>query len=144
MLNDTKLGFNIKNNRETLFKISHLLYMDDLKLYSANEIELNDLITITKQFSDDVGMEFGLDKCKVMHMKKGKISNIDFRLETEIDQMKEGEYYKYLGMLQSNRIDGKKMKQTVSDTFKNRMHSICKTQLNGKNKVKAINAFAMF
>ena len=37
--------------------------MDDLKLYAKDYSELEGLLKIVKGFSDDVGMEFGLNKC---------------------------------------------------------------------------------
>lgn len=67
-----------------------------------------------------------------------KMSNIDFVLETEIDQIKEDEHYKYLSILQSDRSDVKTKRKNDIRYFKNRMHSIGKIQLNGKNKVKVI------
>ncbi|TKS65715.1 R2DM Retrovirus-related Pol polyprotein from type II retrotransposable element [Collichthys lucidus] len=53
--------------------ISHLLYMDDIKLYARNEREIDSLIHTTRIYSNDVGMSFGLDKCGRMVSKKGKM-----------------------------------------------------------------------
>ena len=36
--------------------------MNNLKLYSKNEQEQVGELKIVKQFSDDIGMEFGLEK----------------------------------------------------------------------------------
>jgi len=44
-------------------KISHLLYMDDLKLIAKSEEELRKQVHTFKTFSDDIHMEFGLEKC---------------------------------------------------------------------------------
>ena len=46
--------------------------MDDLKLYAKSEKDLESLIQTVRIFSEDIGMEFGLDKCAVMIMKRGK------------------------------------------------------------------------
>ena len=54
------------------YKINHLLFMDDLKLFGKNEKELESLVQTVRIFSDDIGMKFGLDKCAVMTMKRGK------------------------------------------------------------------------
>ena len=53
--------------------INHLLFMDDLKLYSTSEKALDSLIQTVRIFSEDIGMQFGIDKCAVLVMKKGKI-----------------------------------------------------------------------
>ena len=44
-------------------QITHLLCMDDLKLYTKDDSELESLSKIVKRFSDDIGMKFGLSKC---------------------------------------------------------------------------------
>lgn len=43
-LNDSKAGFDIKNNRQTLFQITHLLYVDDLKLYSNTNLNMKKIL----------------------------------------------------------------------------------------------------
>jgi hypothetical protein len=44
-------------------KFSHLLYMDNLKLIAKSEEEFQRQIQRVKIFSDDIHMEFGLEKC---------------------------------------------------------------------------------
>ena len=56
-------------------KINNLLFMDDLKLYSRNEKELDLLIQKIRAFSEDIGMEFGIEKSPLLVIKKGKIVN---------------------------------------------------------------------
>ena len=50
----------------------HLLYMDDLKLYARNEREMKTLLTRVTNFSNDIKMKFGLEKCCTMSIKRGK------------------------------------------------------------------------
>ena len=56
-----KTGYGYQLDKQT--KISHLLYVDDLKLYGTSDNQLNGLIGTVKKVSDDIQMEFGLDKC---------------------------------------------------------------------------------
>ena len=63
----------IKENTINLNVISHLLSMEELKLYAANEIHLNAMVNIVKKFSDDIRMAFGFDKCNTLTVKRGKI-----------------------------------------------------------------------
>ena len=51
--------------------------MDDLKLYSKSEKALDSLIQTVRIFSTDIGMQFGIDKCAMLVMKKGKIVKSD-------------------------------------------------------------------
>ena len=69
ILSKTGLGYVISQNQ----KLNHLLFMDGLKLYAKSERELNSLIQTMRIFSDDVGMVFGLDKCAVLVLKRGKM-----------------------------------------------------------------------
>jgi hypothetical protein len=56
----------------TKTKISHLLYMDDLKLIAKYKEELQRQIQAVKTFSDDIHMKFGLEKCAKVTFKTGK------------------------------------------------------------------------
>ena len=57
----------------TKTKISHLLYMDDLKLIAKSEEELQKEIQTVKIFSDDMHMGFGHEKCAKIAFKRGKL-----------------------------------------------------------------------
>jgi hypothetical protein len=57
----------------TKTNISHLLYMDDLKLIAKSEEELQRQIQTVKTFSDDIHTEFGLEKCAKITLKRGKL-----------------------------------------------------------------------
>ena len=46
--------------------------LDDLKLYGTSDNQLNGLISTVKKVSDDIQMEFGLDKCAKATSKRGK------------------------------------------------------------------------
>ena len=60
----------------TKTKISHLLYTDDLKLVAKSEEELQKQIQMVKNCSDDIHMEFGLEKCAKIALKRGKTSSL--------------------------------------------------------------------
>ena len=49
--------------------------MDDLKIYAKDDAELEKLLDTVKTFSDEIGMEFGLDKCVKATFKRGKMVN---------------------------------------------------------------------
>ena len=58
---------------ESKEKINHLLFMNDLKLYSQREKGLDSLVQTVRIFSEDVRMEFGIEKCAMLVIEKGKI-----------------------------------------------------------------------
>ena len=48
--------------------------MDDLKTYARNDNEQKKLLDIVKTFSDDIKIEFRLDKRAKATFKKGKLA----------------------------------------------------------------------
>ena len=52
--------------------INHLLYMDDLKLYGIREDHKYNLVQSVRVISTDICIEFGINKCATLIMKRGK------------------------------------------------------------------------
>jgi hypothetical protein len=127
-------------------KINHLLYMDDLKVYVKNNMELESLMNTVRIFSSDIGMEFGLQKCAILVMKRGKIEegtgDMIMPDGGEIKAMDEDSDYRYLGVLECETIRNEKVKTLVKEEYKRRLRSMLKSKLNGGNLVKAINTYA--
>ena len=46
--------------------------MDDIKLFTKNEKELETRIFTVRIYSQDIGMEFGIEKYALLVMKSGK------------------------------------------------------------------------
>ena len=61
LLNTSNTGYRINHQGDI---ISHLLFMDDLKLFAANDNQLASRIRIVNKFSDDIGMSFGIENVK--------------------------------------------------------------------------------
>ena len=81
--------------------------MDDLKLHAKNEKGLESLVQTVQIFSDDIGMEFGIDVCATLVLKRGKFIKFDWISLPDRRLMKgliEGAGYKYLGILQADEI----------------------------------------
>ena len=99
------------------FKLNHFLFMDDLKLFGKSQDQIDSLIQTVFIFSEDIGMEFGLKKCGVVILKKGKLVKSDGihlpsqEIMKEVDEKR----HTYLGIL----------------------------ELNGKNEIQAINTCAV-
>ena len=65
-----KTGYGYQLDKKT--KINDLYYVDDLKLYGTSDKQLTGLINTVKNVSDNIKMEFGLDKCAKVSFKRGK------------------------------------------------------------------------
>lgn len=145
ILNKDKRGYNIGAKPET---ITHLLYMDDLKIYATNRNDLQKLLKSIEMFSNDIRMEMGMDKCRINAMEKGKwVEDEGYRMVSDAPQHIRGmgpeETYKYLGFEQSRGISIKKIKQNLLEETKRRIELLLKTKLSGQNMVTAINSYAL-
>ena len=81
--------------------------MDDLKLYSRSEKGLDLLEQTIRVFSENIGMEFGIEKCAVLVMEKGKIVKsviIELPDGKVLKSLQEGESYKQLGILKADKF----------------------------------------
>ena len=98
------------------FLPSNLFYMKDLKLNSKNKQKQVGELKIVTQFSDDIGMEFGLVECAKASFKKGKLTSTGNKIideETEIQELNQEGAYKYLGVDKSDGIQHSKMKERI-------------------------------
>ena len=97
-------------------KFNHLMYMDDIKLFAKNEKELETLIHTIRIYSQDIGMEFSIEKCALLVMKKGKrhiTDGIELPTQDKIRTLAENETYKYLGILEADTIKQAEMKNKI-------------------------------
>ena len=68
ILRKAKAAYEFSESKE---KINYLLFMDDLKLYSQSEKRLDSLVQTVHLFSEDIIMEFVIEKCAMLVMEKG-------------------------------------------------------------------------
>ena len=109
------------------------MYMDDIKLFAKKEKELETLIHAVRIYSEDIGMEFSIEKCVMLIMKNGKRYMTD-RMELpnhdKIRTLGEEETYKYLGILETNKWKWKtKFKKNIPEELENysRQNSLAET-----------------
>ena len=139
----TGYGYKITNVSDP---ISNLFFMDDLNLYSKNDQQQVGQLKIVKQFSDDIGMTFVLEKCAKASFKRGKLvstGNIEISDDTAIQELNQEEVYKYLCVDESDGIQHSKMKEKIRKEYYRRIRLILRTELNRRNKMEAINSLAV-
>ena len=142
-LRKAKAAYEFSESKE---KINHLSFMDDLKLCSRNEKGLDSLVQTVCVFSEDIGMEFGKEKCAMLVMEKGKIVKsvgIELPGGKVIKSLQEGESYKYLGILEEDQFLEKKMKLIVLKQYIRRLRKILNSKLNGGNLGRGVNTWAV-
>lgn len=142
ILRKTNISYEVKKKGE---RINHLLFMDDLKLFAKNEDQIDSLVNTVRIFSEDIKMEFGLSKCGVLIMKKGKIVESDGLCMPDDTMMRniEESGYKYLGILEADGIKHDEMKEQLTKEYIRRVRNILKSKLNGGNTISAINSRAV-
>ena len=105
------------------YKLNHLLFMDDLKLYAKSEEQTNTLVRTVYMFSTDIGMGFGIKKCGILTMKRGKIVKSEGR-DGEVMKQVGQEGYTYLGIIELDKIKETEMKEKITKEYKRRQRLI--------------------
>ena len=137
ILRNTGKGYQLERKG---IVINHLMFMDDIKIYGKNTKDLDSLIQTFRVIIEDMRMEFGIDKCAVVNISKGKtiqtegIQLPDNKIIKDVDITS----YKHLGILESDTIKNEEMKEYFS-----RVKAILKSKLNSGNTVKAVNTWAV-
>ena len=83
---------------------------------SNYEKELETLIHAVRIYSQDIGMEFGIEKCAMAVMKSGERHLIDGLELPNLDKIRtlaENETYKYLGILEADTLKQVEMKDKI-------------------------------
>ena len=136
-------GYKLSRSQE---KINHLMYIDDIKLFAKNEKELETLIHTVRIYSQDMGMEFGIEKCALLVMKSSKrylTNGMELPNQDKIRMLAENETYKYLGILEADIIKQIEMKNKIQKEYLRRTRKQLKTKLSSRNLIKGINTWAM-
>ena len=116
LLKRAKAGYEWGNKG---FKLTRLLFMDDLKLFDKSKNQIHSMVQSVHIFSEDNGIEFGIMKQGILIMKRGKVTRIDgIRLPDGQDMEDIDEAgYRYLGILKTDNIKEEKMKENCRKEF---------------------------
>ena len=88
--------------------------MDYVKLFTKSYDQIDSLVNTVYTFREDIRMEFGIKKCGVLVLKRGKVDKAKSRglnlpngkLMKTIDE----ERKKYLGILEHDKVKEKEIK----------------------------------
>ena len=136
-------GYKLSREHE---KINHLMYLDDIKQFAEKEKELETLIHAVRIYSQERGMEFGIEKCAMLVMKSGKrhiTDGMELPNQNKIRTVREKETYKYLGILEADTIKQVKMKDKIQKEYLRRNRKLLETKLSNKNLINGINTRAV-
>ena len=91
ILRKVKSAYTLKNGE----KLNHVLFMDDLKIFAKSKREVNGLFSTVQILRNDIGMEFGIKKCGVLVLKRGKILSSEGVELPDVERNKETEKNRY-------------------------------------------------
>ena len=120
--------------------------MDDIKLFAKNEKELETLIHTVRIYSQDIGTEFGIEKCVMLIMKSGKrhmTDGMELPNHDKIRALGENETYKYLGILEADTIKQVQMKDKIRKEYLKRTRKLLETKLSSRKLIRGINTWAV-
>ena len=136
-------GYKLSRSQEM---INHLMYMDDIKLFAKNEKKLETLIHTVRIYNQDIGMEFGFEKCALLVMKSGKrhlTDGIELPNQKKIRTLAENETYKYLGIMEADTTKQVEMKDKIQKEYLRRTRKLLNTKLSSRNRIKGINIWTV-
>ena len=100
ILRKSAAGYKLSKSQE---KINHLMYMDDIKLFAKNEKKLETLLQTVRIYHQDIGMEFGIDKCAMLVLKTGKYDRRNLPNQEKIRTLGEKDTCEYWKMTPLNK-----------------------------------------
>ena len=138
VLRKVKAGYDLAGGKGV---VNHL-FMDDLKLYGKSERQVDSLVNMVRVASQDLDVEFGINRCAVLIMKRGKFhycEEIKSPDGQSIKGLDEGDGHKYLGLLEVDEVKHTEMKEIATKEYIRRARKILRSKLNGGNIINAIN-----
>ena len=139
-------GYRIDKNGNRNQNISHLFFVDDLKLFATNMNQMKLLLDQVTQFHNDIGMTIAQSKCSYMAVERGTTTAATEPIminNVTINPMKERDSYKYLGQDENLGYVGPVNKKRVTTEYYKRAKKIWKSELSAYNKHVAHNAFTV-
>ena len=123
-----------------------MLVRKTIKRVAKNEKELETLIHAVRIYSQDVGMEFGIEKCAMLVMKSGNrhmTDGMELPNHDKIRILGENETYKNLGILEADTTKQVEMKDKIRKEYLRRTRKLLETKLSSRNLIKGINTWAV-
>ena len=122
------------------------MYMDDIKLFTKNEKELETQIHAVRIYSQDIGKEFGIEKCAMLVIKRAKRhinDGMELPNQDNVRTLTENVSYKCMGILEADTIKQVEMKDKIQKDYLRRTRKLLETKHSSWNHIKGINTWAV-
>ena len=101
--------------------------MNDIKQFAKkNRKELETLIHAVRIYSQDIGMEFGKEKCAMQVMKSDNqhlTDGIEVPNQDKIKTHRDEETYKYIGIWEVDTIKQEEMKEKIKENTSRKLET---------------------
>ena len=99
VLERMEVGYQLKKGGS---RINHLMFMDDIKLFGRGTKEIDTLVQTVRIVSGDIRMEFGIEKCALVNIQRGKVTRTEGIQLPDGNNIKDIDEtgYKYLGIIE--------------------------------------------
>ena len=149
-LSVTPLSYGLRTTagyspRFTENPVTHLMFVDDLKVYAAGAKPLEQSMKAVERVTNAIGMRIGVQKCATACLRRGKVTeSAGYNLtDGDIRALAEGKSYKYLGIQQVIRSEPDTVRRALKAAYKHRLQQIWRAGMSGRNKVHATNIWAV-
>ena len=137
-------GYQLTHDRT--MKITHLSFVDDLKLYAKSENKISVVTKKVKEMYEDIGMSWGLEKCASLHVVRGKVSkseDLPIGAKDSISVMESSNKYKFLAKYENfEQLDKFTFQQAEKENLR-RLNVIWSSPLSVPRKQTACIVFAL-
>ncbi|XP_068234383.1 uncharacterized protein [Palaemon carinicauda] len=142
VLQKMDVGYQLKKRGN---RINHLMLMDDIELYGKSIKEMDTLVQNVRIVSGDTRRKFGIGKCALVNIQKGKVTRTEGIKLPDGSNIKhiDEKGYKYLGIMERGNIKLQEMKVTIRKEYMQRFKTLLKSKLNARNFIKAITTLAV-
>jgi hypothetical protein len=129
-----KIKIKIKSEDNEYYSTNHLIFIDDLKLFSTNKDGLKEITNFTNNFLKNVGLEINIAKSATNTQECSEYAKV----------MGSEESYKYLGIMEDYKSTIKpENKLKIKRELLRRIELLCSTKLNAVNLFRGINEYAI-
>ena len=126
--------------------VTHLLYIDDFKIFAASRDKLRRAMAAVRGAMKDIGLEWNERKCSVAHVKRGTLEPEESESagdsEREVKSLSEGSHYKFLGVMENTKQDDDLSLQIAGKAYLQRLSLIWSSPLSDVMSVTTAQSFS--
>ena len=106
------------------------MFMDDIKLFGRGTKEIDTLVQTVRIVSGDIRMEFGIEKCALVNIQRGKVTRTEGIQLPDGNNIKDMDEtgYEYLGIIKGEEMKHQEMKEKIKKGIHKKIESNTKVK----------------